>query len=78
MTNKKFLCSLLCSALTITGNVFLLTGIVFGITSYTSNEDHLSYLIGLYSIVYGISMFALSQIDGYFRYTTLMTAGFFV
>ena len=46
--------------ITITGNVFLLTGIVFGIEDFPGNEDSLSYLMGLYSIVYGITMYFLS------------------
>ena len=78
LKHNKFLCTNFSQIITITGNVFLLTGIVFGIKEYPGHEGSLSYLMGLYSIVYGVSMYFLSQIDGKIEYTRLMTAGFLV
>ena len=48
------------------GNVFLLTGIIFGIKDYPGEEGKLTILLGLYSVVYGIGMYILSLIDGKF------------
>jgi Na+/melibiose symporter-like transporter len=78
LRNPKFLCVNLSQVITITGNVFLLTGIVFGIDYFPGHEGSLSYLMGLYSIVYGIAMYFLSQMDGKIQYEKLMLAGFLV
>ena len=65
-------------AFTVSGNLFLLTGIVFGIKEFPGYDDHIVYLIGIFTLVYGIFMFMLARLDGKFLYNRLMILGFII
>jgi hypothetical protein len=78
LANSKFLWTNLALLVTLTGNLFLLCGIVFGIKDYPHLENHMVSLIGCYTVVYGLGMYALSQVDGKFLYNNLMIWGFVV
>ena len=59
--------------------MFLLTGIVFGIKNFPGvSEDHMVWLIGIYTTVYGVAMFCLAKLDGKFSYNRLLLAGYLV
>jgi len=74
----KFFATNLCMVATLTANLFLLTGIIYGINDFPGYENHVVYLIGVFSAVYGISMYILSQMDGKFPYNQLITFGLII
>ncbi len=64
--------------ITVMGSLFLLTGIIFGIKQFGEYENHAIYLIGVYGITYGIFMYALSQLDGLYKYNSMIIFGLII
>jgi hypothetical protein len=58
--NPKFFITNVSLMITLAGNLFLLTGIIFGIENYPGIEDQEVHLITFYTTVYGICMYVLS------------------
>jgi hypothetical protein len=56
----RFFATNLSMVATLTANMFLLTGIVYGIEDFPGYEDHMVKLIGVYTAVYGVLMYILS------------------
>lgn len=56
----KFFATNVSMVFTLVGNLFLLTGIVYGINDFPGYEHHMVNLIGLNTAVYGVVMFILS------------------
>ena len=46
--------------MTLNTNLFMLTGIIFGINYFPGCESHMTLLIGFNTFVYGIGMYVLS------------------